>query len=221
MVISRLSRFNWISLLIVFFCNSTYVLSQVSFGIRAGASLQNINGTYENGEKLKNDFVPGFHAGFMMEIPVTPDFYFRPGLLFSTKGSDNVYEISGQKASLYYLELPLHFAFKPHASAGRLVMGLGPYLAYGISGNFLFAGGKEEIVFRNRITPNEQLSGVFYLRPWDAGADVFLEYKFSVGLALRINAQLGLLNLMPATKGESSSALLRNTGYGISLGYWF
>ena len=217
----RINSLKFFSVLLGFIFNSTWVLSQVSFGIHAGASLQNINGTYENGEKLKNDFVPGFHAGLMLEIPVTPDFYFQPGLLFSTKGADNVYEIAGQKASIYYFELPLHIAFKPHAGAGRLIFGLGPYLAYGISGNFLFAGGKEEIVFRNRITATEQLSGVPYLRPLDAGADVFLEYKFSVGLAVRLNAQLGLLNLLPTTEGESSSALRRNTGYGISLGYWF
>ena len=197
------------------------VFSQVSFGIRAGASLQNLNGTYENGEKLKNDFVPGFHAGVAFEIPVASDFYFQPGLFFNAKGAGNVFETKGQKASIYYLELPLHIAFKSHTGAGRVIAGIGAYLAWGISGSFQFAGGKEEIVFRNKITVSEQLSGVPYFRPLDAGADIFLEYKFSFGFTSRINAQLGLLNLRPKTEGESTRALLRNTGFGISLGYWF
>lgn len=60
-----------------------------SFGILGGANFQNINGKNVFGDKFENKIIPGFHAGFDIQIPLVPDFYFQPGLLFTTKGSSN------------------------------------------------------------------------------------------------------------------------------------
>ncbi len=61
--------------------------SKTSFGILGGVNLQNLNGKDMNGNKLENDMLVGFHAGVNVQIPVAPQFYFQPGLLFSTKGA--------------------------------------------------------------------------------------------------------------------------------------
>ena len=61
--------------------------SKTSFAILGGVNLQNLNGKDMNGDKLKNDMLVGFHAGVNVQIPVAPQFYFQPGLLFSTKGA--------------------------------------------------------------------------------------------------------------------------------------
>ena len=50
--------------------------SQTSFGILGGLNFQNINGTDNDGDKLNNDLILGFHAGVNLMIPVAPDFYF-------------------------------------------------------------------------------------------------------------------------------------------------
>ena len=36
---------------------------------------------------LENKLKAGFHFGVNAEIPVAPDFYVQPGLLFTTKGT--------------------------------------------------------------------------------------------------------------------------------------
>ena len=61
--------------------------SRLSWGIRAGVDWNNINGKYENGTKMKNDLLTGFHAGVNVEMPIAPEFYLQPGVLFRTSGS--------------------------------------------------------------------------------------------------------------------------------------
>ena len=58
-----------------------------TFGVRAGLNFQNINGRDAGDDKLENKMVPRFHIGVNAEIPVAPEFYVQPGILFTTKGT--------------------------------------------------------------------------------------------------------------------------------------
>jgi hypothetical protein len=63
-----------------------------------------------------------------------------------------------------------------------------------------------------------------YLRPFDAGANIFAGYELPVGLFFQLNAQLGLLNINPDYEGEGTSedkSSLKNTGFSLSAGYRF
>ena len=52
---------------------STLVLqAQIGFGILGGVNFQNINGKDNNGDKLENGLLTGFHAGININIPVLP-----------------------------------------------------------------------------------------------------------------------------------------------------
>src|SRR4030042_2656839 len=62
---------------------------KISFGILGGVNLQNLNGKDAAGDKLKNDLLIGYHAGVNIQIPVVPEFFFQPGLLFTIKGAKN------------------------------------------------------------------------------------------------------------------------------------
>ena len=73
--------------------------AQIGFGILGGVNFQNINGKDNSGNKLKNGLLTGFHAGINVNIPVAPEFYFQPGLLFSVKGSKNDFFSPPTKAS--------------------------------------------------------------------------------------------------------------------------
>jgi hypothetical protein len=104
-------------------------ISAQSVGIRAGINFQNINGKDIFDNKLNNSMQTGFHVGLNVEIPVAPDFYVRPGLLYSTKGARQEVEIEGDKVKtqLGYLELPVNFLYKPALGSGKLLLGFGPY----------------------------------------------------------------------------------------------
>ena len=200
-----------------------------SFGLRAGVNFQNITGKDEDGNKLENDLLTGFNIGINAEIPLAPQFYFQPGLLFTTKGAKSEDLILGQtikgKINIYYVELPLNFLYKPMMGQGRLLMGFGPYVALGVGGKATYEGGgsslSEDIEFKKTVKLSDP-DDVFYVRPMDAGANLLFGYQFANKVSIQLNAQLGLTKINPEYEGASNDRTeAKNTGFGISLGYRF
>ncbi len=199
--------------------------SKTSFAILGGVNLQNLNGKDASGNKLENDLLTGFHAGVNAQIPVAPEFYFQPGLMFSTKGAKSVGALNSTN-KLSYVELPLNLVYKALLGNGYFMLGFGPYVAYGIGGKAIYeAGGvsvEDDIEFKKEVASGDPLTTV-YIKPFDAGANMFFGYELQAGLFLQLNTQLGLLDIKPEDNritGDNQSTL-KNTGYGLSLGYRF
>lgn len=207
----------------------TFHSNKTSFGFRAGVNFQNINGKDEEGDKLKNDILTGFNFGFNAEIPVAPDFYFQPGVLFTTKGAKNEEIILGQPVSsrikISYVEIPLNFLYKPLLGTGHLLLGVGPYVAFGVGGNIRYEGSgfdeTQDIKFQNTVKTTDA-DNVAYLRRMDAGANLLAGYEFSNKISVQLNTQLGLTKINPEYEGASDDkTVAKNTGFGFSLGYRF
>jgi hypothetical protein len=200
--------------------------ARITFGIRAGVNFQNFNGKDSDGDKLENDMIVGFHAGINVELPIAPDFVLQPGLLFSTKGTEITEELGSAKIAVSYIELPVNFIFKPVLGNGRLLLGFGPYVAYGIGGTAKssIAGidFEQDIKFENDLSASQFLDDDFYLRPFDVGANLLAGYEFAFGISFQLNAQLGLLKVNPDYDGNSDDdTSVKNTGFGFSVGYRF
>jgi hypothetical protein len=200
--------------------------NRTTFGIRAGVNFQNYNGKDEKGDKLKNDLITGFHAGVNVEFPVAPDFVLQPGLLFTVKGTKTTEAVGTGKIHVNYLELPVNFIYKPGFGNGRLLLGLGPYIAYGIGGKAKLTGSgsdiEQDVKFENKLSASQVADNEFYVRPFDAGANLLAGYELGSGISLQLNAQLGLLKINPGYEGDSNDETsVKNTGFGISVGYRF
>lgn len=209
--------------------------AQVGFGIVAGPGFQNMVGKKANGDQMTNGLLTGFHAGVTTSFPVGNDLELQTGLLFSQKGSKNNMGVLPLKSSgdyntttrISYLELPLHLVFKPAYGSGYFLIGFGPYLAYGITGTQKtqyahLPAMEQKVRFRNRITQSDQWSLEYsWYRGLDAGADIFVGYGFDNGLFFRLNGQLGLLNMIPDVENDDHEPVLKNTGFGVSVGYSF
>lgn len=182
-------------------------------GLRAGLNFQNLTGDGVEDGKM----VPSFNIGVDYEIAVAPDFYFAPGLLFASKGSK--FEWEGvdveETMTLNYLEVPLNLVYKPVLGSGNLIVAFGPYLGYGLGGKYKAEGSEggisasveEDITFGS----NEDED----LKPLDVGANIGFGYMFGAGLSLQFNTQLGLVNI------SHDDDAVKNTGFGLSLGYRF
>jgi hypothetical protein len=207
--------------------NATAPLGPVTLGFRAGVNFQNFNGKDQNGDMLNNDLVTRFNAGLNVEIPIAVDFFFQPGLLFTTKGSARETVLNNQpyksNVSLSYLELPLHLVYKPLLGTGHFILGFGPYVAYGVGGKakYTIAGmnSTESVKFKNKVEAGDP-TNVTYFRPWDAGANLFAGYEFSNKLSFQLNVQLGLVPINPEYPAIANDrASVKNTGFGLSVGY--
>ena len=199
--------------------------SRPSIGILGGVNMQNLNGKDFNDKKLENDMIVGYHVGVNVQLPVAPQFYFQPGLMYSTKGGENKNALSTIKFNLSYIELPLNFVYKAELGSGFFMLGFGPYVAYGIGGKHTSEVGsvkvESDIIFKSDVSTAELLTGN-YIKPFDAGGNILFGYEMAGGLFVQFDAQLGMLNINPEDKGSPDSKLsIKNTGYGISLGYRF
>jgi hypothetical protein len=197
----------------------------VTFGALGGVNFQNLNGTDFSGDKLENDLLTGFHAGVNAQIPIVPEFYFQPGLLFSTKGAQDKEGVITGKTKLSYIELPLNFLYKGALGNGFIILGFGPYLGYAIGGKVTQEGGpvalESDIVFQSVVETTDPASN-YYMKPLDVGGNILFGYELSSGLFAQMNAQLGMLKINPEYKALSTDeSSIKNTGFGFSLGYRF
>ena len=195
--------------LTTFFTTIIFAQSKTSFGIRAGVNFQNLNGKDAEGDKLENKLKTGFNAGVNAEIPVGIDFYLQPGLLFSTKGAKA--NAGDATTNLSYVELPVNFIYKPELGTGRMVLGFGPYVGYALSGKYKNGAIESDIKFGDQLDELKRL---------DAGANLLAGYEFNNKLSFQLNAGLGLLDIHNKPVGDNKSSI-KNTGFGLSLGYRF
>jgi hypothetical protein len=223
-----------LTLLVILILTTVALQAQVGFGLLGGVNFQNINGKDGNGDKLENGLAIGFHAGVNVNIPLAPDFYFQPGLLFSVKGAKNDFFSPPEKASgdyatttkLNYIEMPLNLLYRSQLGKGYILLGFGPYVAYGIGGkensDFGSISYERGVKFKSSVANMSDLVGNAYYKPFDAGANIFFGYELSMGVFCQLNAQLGMLKINPeydwVTDDERS---FKNTGFGLSIGYRF
>jgi len=206
----------------------------IHLGVVAGATIQNLYGKDFWGEKLDNKFIIGYQAGVNVNIPIVPDFYLQPGLLFSSAGAKQKIIESPSKSDgnevtntirINYLEIPLTFLFRPQVGDGHLLLGIGPYAGYGLFGKARTKEGSSssdiDIKFRNKVTPSDP-SGYAYFRPFDAGGALLFGYEMYSGLFLQLNGQLGLMKVNPQYESlTNNKTSIKNWGFGISAGFRF
>lgn len=199
--------------------------SKMSFAILGGINFQNLNGKNTSGDKLTNDMILGYNAGVNVQIPIAPQFYFQPGLSFSTKGAKNS---SGSITSTYhlsYIEMPLNLVYKAALGNGFFMLGFGPYVGYGVTGKVNTEGGavslKTDVEFKSVVEIGDPLL-VTYFKAFDAGGNIFAGYEMSGGLFAQFNTQLGMLKINPEDRRISNDkSSVKNTGFGLALGYRF
>lgn len=219
------------SLIVILIITASFVMAQsadkakMSFAVLGGVNLQNLNGKDANGDKLTNGLIIGYHAGVNVQIPIAPSFFFQPGLLFTTKGAKNTEDSFTNTYRLSYVEMPLNVVFKALLGSGYFMIGFGPYIGYGIGGKVISKGGsttlKTDIEFKKVVEVGDPLT-VTYFKAFDAGGNIFAGYETASGIFFHLNTQLGMLKINPEDKRiTDDQSSVRNTGFGLSLGFRF
>lgn len=216
------------SILLIALISASFIVAQeqskISFAVLGGVNFQNLNGKNYIGDKLNNDMLLGFHAGVNVQIPIAPEFYFQPGLLYATKGAKNTIGSFVGTTTLNYIELPLNIVYKAVLGNGFVMLGFGPYVAYGISGKWKGEVGSisltGDIKFQNTADSNDSY---YNYKAFDAGANIFFGYEMVSGIFIQLDSQFGMLNIHPEYNGglTDDKSITNNTGFGLSLGYRF
>jgi len=190
---------------------------KTSIAVKAGINFQNINGKDAAGNELENDLTTGLHAGITGDISVGSGFYIQPGALYTTKGAEFSNDV---KVKLSYIEVPINFLYKPILGSGNMLLGFGPYVAFGINGSIKNgSGNKVDIDFGSSYNAGDPAS---YFKSFDAGANLLAGYEFANKFLFQLNAQLGLAKINKDSESiTNDKTSWKNTGFGVSLGYRF
>lgn len=222
-----------ISLLMILTLSGSLAIAQntsrMSFGLKGGVNFQNLNGKDAGGDKLTNDMLIGYHAGFDVQIPIAPMFYFQPGLLYSMKGAKNTYFVVSNNyttntVKLSYIEMPLNLVYKAQIGKGYFMLGFGPYVGYGFSGKVIHEGSGSSIIdgkikFQNVVEIGDDPT-IPYYKALDVGGNIFAGFEMASGLFFQFNTQLGMMKINPEYKILSDDkSVVKNTGFGLSLGF--
>ncbi len=200
--------------------------NDISFGVVAGFDMTNLNGKDDNGNKLKNKLQPAYHIGVNVEIPIADEFYVQPNIIFARKGAKAaplVGQNSTTRTHISYIDVPINLVYKGVVGNSYIMLGGGPYIAFGVGGKVKVTGGsttvERSIKFKSSISATEALSNP-YVKRIDAGANLFFGYGLSENLSIQLNTQLGLVNINSNVKEVANTkATLKNTNFGISIGY--
>lgn len=191
-------------------------------GLQGGLNLRTILGTDYEGNNLGYQLKLGFNAGVNVNVPIAPDLYLQPGLLFSLKGYTQEIVGTNSTTNMFYIEVPLNILFRPQAGDGHLLVGAGPYAGYGLFGNKIRGNDNDKIKFKNKVSLSDLSTAGGFYRPLDAGAGILFGYELYNGLFFILDVQIGLLNIYPDYEGPASNkASFRNFGIGLSAGYRF
>jgi hypothetical protein len=204
--------------------------NKVSWGIKASYTFAKISasvtdptfGSFSgNSGNLKS-----FGFGAFAEIYLGPKGSFQPGISYVRKGGTSITDdtdfssgetvVSHDKTNFDYLEVPLNFLYNVPLKSGKVFIGMGPYLAMGLS-----AKNKTDVTSASGNTSSSSQSitfgsGVNELKRMDLGINALAGFRFDSGLEIGGGMGFGLSNL-----SNVSSVKTHNQTISISAGYFF
>ena len=233
---------------------------QVRFGLKGGMNMSSVDVSTKEEMSFDIDisYRFAFHVGGFVEIPVSGLFSVQPELLFSSKGmrfkTPEIYfpSITGfgsvpETKEIYtpcYIELPVYLKAGFKVGAGKFIVGVGPYIVYGVCGKYktemkwtrnpdeTIATGKGEMaVFKRdylklKVTSDYPPFGaedeiVFdkaHLKRFDFGFTGFAGYELNCGFFVTAGFQKGLYNI---DNFDEKGDKMKNKTILLSVGYKF
>lgn len=190
--------------IVALFTTAAASQAQVNFGVIAGANLSApaVKSTID----VKSKLAPGFYVGGIVDIGINDMFSVQPGLNLSLKSAKVSTTVFGteyeSKVSPLYIELPVNAVAKFEVGPGKILVNLGPYVAYGVGGKVksdavgLTQAQDRSIEWGDDKTKDD-------LKPLDIGANIGAGYQLANGLFFNVGYQRGFTNLMPG--GDSDN----------------
>jgi hypothetical protein len=195
------------------------LFAQVRFGVKGGLASSNVLISGNKGEGSFSNRA-AWQGGLLADVALSSRFSIQPALLLSSKGYKVSYpfgfignglDVNGTYRPLY-LEVPVLAVGKlPLGRSARLFAGLGPYVAYALSGkkNVKSSGVEETTAIRFGTGSGDEL------RRGDLGGSVAAGVELGP-LVLGVNYNMGLINVTPGTGSK-----VRNTSLGLTAGLLF
>lgn len=209
--------------------------AQTKWNVKAGIAFSNVDAKDKAGDKANTTSVTGLYLGLGPTLRLSEHFSVEPAFVFARRGFERKEESfigwgKDFKANTSYIEMPIDVIFNATIGTGKLEVGIGPYIGYGLGGKWKTSGlvhlgdiaiGEEgDVKFTNDASEGEY--GSYNLgRPFDYGARAKVNYLFREHYLVGIEFQKGIANLESQWGDYKSGNAIRNRSLGISVGYRF
>ncbi|HEY0274293.1 MAG TPA: porin family protein [Chitinophaga sp.] len=212
--------------------------TRVRFGIKGGLNLANISNN-NDGSTDKDKTLAAWHAGLIVDLPLSPILSLQPGVFYSSKGSKIERGSSGSVTDPYYkfttnpqyIEIPVNFVMKVPLGDDRnkFFAGIGPYAAFGVAGKnkwksslgSVSASGSSSIKWDDDspLNTGDSNQGYDKYKRFDWGGNVMVGLELSNFL---VSAEYGLgFNKIYSGTDDQSNDNGKNRVFRVSVGYLF
>jgi len=180
------------------------------FGIKAGANMMMAGKLDVGGTLYTSKYVPGFQAGFFLDLPLSSSLSFMPEVMYSQKGGKYVGTVAGTngeiKSTVGYVDVPVLLGIN---ATPQLQFVLGPQAS-------LLVNQTTTSYVNGEKTGSTSDKDNF--RKAIAGGVVGLGYKFTPNVNL--NARYSM-DFQSASNDDINQDKARISGFALSLGYSF
>ncbi|MBK9256526.1 MAG: PorT family protein [Saprospiraceae bacterium] len=183
----------------------TFVLNKgySQFSVRAGINSSNEKYSAE-GNSISFSSKLGFHVGIMTHAKLSEKLSFRPGLLYSQRGSKIELFQTEVTHNLNYLDIPLSFTYHVKSQDNGLFIEFGPNIQYLLSATATAEGETEDVKDgQNNL---------------DLGVIIGTGYNINERFGIGFNYNLGLLSNAKEIDDIDS---VKNTNLSLYLTYSF
>ena len=186
----------------------------VSFGVKAGLNFSNVSSS-GGGLTVTTSSTTGFHVGAVADIGFG-NLSLQPGVLYSTKGGSLNFSGGADKLTLNYVEVPVNLLYNIPVGVGKLFIGGGPYVAFGLSGKSTLSGTATSTGSGSESQSITFGSASGDVKNPDFGVNILGGFRFKSGFSLSAGYGIGLANL-----SNESSISTKNNALSFSIGYFF
>lgn len=200
---------------------TTAVAQEVNWGIKAGANYSTIS------SDMDPDYLFGFHAGVVAEIPLSAKFSLQPELLYSLEGAKSEFSFeeegfsisSEQEIRLGYINLPV---MAKYFVTPALSLQAGPQIGYLVNAEIDYEISSN---FPEDFTESGTEDIKDDLKKTSFGVNFGLGYDFSNKLFVQARYHLGLSDISDFEEQDDEFEVeyeeIKNQGFQVSLGYKF
>ncbi|WP_316798019.1 porin family protein [Pedobacter frigidisoli] len=209
----------------IFFIQAKAQRKPLKIGGKAGATFPNIHTStdaiaYDGGGIKENDINTSFYFGATVDLPVGKNMLLQPGFTVSGKGTKVSYysylpnSPSSAKINLTYLELPANLVRVFPFKGGRFFVGLGPYVAYALSGTVKYTFSNTNIATQTKQAI--EFGSTKNFKRFDLGGNALAGYTFGNGINIHSGISASAFKISNSTDTYLDA---RNLVFSAGLGY--
>jgi hypothetical protein len=181
----------------------------IRWGVEGGLNLSG-GIARETGVVIKGKPALGYALGGFADIPLpNPRWSIRPNLIFEHEASNADVFDNNTYIRVNYIKLPIDLVYHSDWGNKKVFFGLGPWLAYGLSGKYTQQGYTYSIAFgKSDLNDAHHLDfGLDFLVGYVLKPDMMLTAKFDLGLR-DVSAQPDFVTIHTRSFGVSFVYLL-------------